>query len=564
MRTNKAKFGVMSLPLILLAIVITLLNVAQTSYAHIVNQRILPAIEDRERIFSLKKQNSMDLEYYVPYYTEEDMTALRGIGTISDVLEVRPSLLTPATTDSLIDGESIVLQDFRGVSDKAVELIGVEDFTFTEGQPIPVVIGIEALKQYKDIVNVSNDTSAKQKEELLADYQRTSSFTSNYPHRDTVNQIKNKQFTFTLGTIDQSPILYHSIQPSDVPYSFISGESRQAIQNQTRRLIEQYWDYDNLAKGIEVKAKVVGIDYSLNKSVISLPYEAVEYLHQSLLDHQQSALLPGATIDSVGSIYHGIEVASEGIQSRYEGDGELIATETMAEILPNVYVPGLYYSINQNDAKTILNTPPSLSNIKTSEINVVMTNASQLNNTINGLVGQGLIGGFQAANIYTSYTGFSESLKSFAFYVSMILVIICVVITLFLMLRIAKNTQYETGVLRVIGATQGQALLHTTGLLSWQLFISVAVGVGLGYLTVVAAAPLVSSYLQYGSYLALDRIQDTYGIEIVIRNFDVSQIDLASLATNLGWVIGLCLIGVLLAMLLTARVMPIDIVSKNR
>src|SRR5690606_6854611 len=147
------------------------------------------AIEDRERVFSMKKENSMDADDFVPYYTAEDLEVIRQVGTIENVVPVSSSLLGDGTTEELIDGEHLVFTDITTASNEAMQLMGVDDFTFSEGQPVPIVIGIEALKQYKDILQVNDETSSEKKAELLSDYQHTTSFTTTYSNREKIKEV---------------------------------------------------------------------------------------------------------------------------------------------------------------------------------------------------------------------------------------------------------------------------------------------------------------------------------------------------------------------------------------
>ena len=116
----------------------------------------------------------------------------------------------------------------------------------------------------------------------------------------------------------------------------------------------------------------------------------------------------------------------------------------------------------------------------------------------------------------------------------------------------------------MLGATKDQVLLIFSGFFTQQLVLSSVLGVVIGYGLMVIAAPfIIEAFLQQNQF-KLEDIAILYGKHITISGSDLTHLDILSLASDLGLVLVVALIGLLSAALLVARIQPHVLVNNNR
>lgn len=579
-KMNMGKYLVMALPIILLTIFLASINTLTTSISHFIDHKILPVVEKHELLinvadslgeqsmyFNTSSNSVEEIDNKYSYFKPDE---IEGIRKIDHVASAEPSLdagMIHIETDSLVDNKHLAFTRLKGFSPETARHLEIENFEYTEDGVLPIMLGINSLHEFNDLFTEASSLDDKVRSELLEDYQKDASVIHELEEDVDVFELVGKEFELSVGQLKWQPLLYREAGDFQNTFSLIPQNSQEQLLQQYTEAINQYWDATKLQQGITLKAKVVGIDSLLNPGELSIPNQAISQIHYQLSAHLTQAQKQNVTIPTseLGQRFRGIVAEENGLRA----DGGylyFVDLPNQSMDLPGIFIPGLYYQPNAITGEMKLMTPDEVRAI-TFPIDKVFVSVDQMENRAyawNALFGAGYQSGTSSSMNYNVAVHFNHFIESTADSIAVVFMVVALITTFFLMLRIAKTSDYETGVARVLGATKGHVLLIYVGFFVQQLLSAIVVGAVIGYGIILLSAPLISSAIVAENQFKFEEISIAYGEQIELLPSDFHYIDLIALGSDLGVILAVSLAGLLAAALFAARVQPYSLVNNNR
>ncbi len=542
-------------PTVLLFIFIVLLSGIAVSADKFIHDRVLSKIEQKEEVFELSKQfgsgtgpaiadPNSDAEDPTNY-SLDDLAKVKKISHVVDVQPERPLPNMLVATQSLVAGKELQLTNLVGAPEDLGRLYNAVDFSYTPGQPIPIIIN-RSIFNYSsldfagktDIALTQKDMADQAKQRELSPL-KTKFLTDDYQK----SALLGKTFSATAGGLPRVAAYLVKTTNSKGDYtqtfhSFTPAEKLAEVKKQ-RDKITPYWDFDKLGKGVELQFRIAGFSESQDNANEYIPLEASSLILQQLYDLQRAARTKTVMPQELYNLnYSGLRLSKSNQLSANSG-----GYSPYAELLPAKYqyegqsptmpepiaIPGwLYKATTKNDAVTLSEVdgfiikPDSLA-IKALAVRVDdATNAAKAQKE---LVAAGYPEAQNTGGLTSTLRGLRKGLSTALFWIVVVLTFINSLILISTVSRTVADAQREIGVFRALGARKRDIRKLYVVYSSLQTALGIGAGLLLGLLAVWPVSNFLASKAKL--FLPIDSSsgEGAFGFNLKVSPADLQHFD---------------------------------------
>ncbi|MCH7492660.1 FtsX-like permease family protein [Patescibacteria group bacterium] len=492
-------------------------------------------------------------------YTETDLGIIKNIPSVDAAFLPAELPISLISTSDLFDNKEISIGFLTSLDDDLAGLYTENEFNYTSGEPIPVILSANTLiNRYEDWngqTEVAIDVGG-----FRRGGDNISAIENNSPIKAEAvpynrDELLGTEFTMNFGGLAPIQDYEQEFTGSGILFKKLSEETVQEQEDARLETISTYWDYDALEQPLSYTFVVVGVLEDVSSRVNYIPAKFASKLMsdyiQSQLDARTEADIPLEQLNDtfIGMSYDGLELAPEagtfggfrfGGFGRGRGTGIVgISDDAEEEVTASYTIPGLVIETERETgdsdafAQRIFGSSAAPLGILTTA--TIYDEAIQSANTIivrvdnvanRGLVVEALNDAgyaFQDLNDQEVFTELQATLAGTKTVLTISFIILTGVIIILTMGKFVSESRKEIGVLRAIGATKGdikklfmsQAILYT--------LISYIIGAMLGIGSVLLLAKPIQLWF------------DNFIESTVDETFNVVQATSAGVFTNINW-----------------------------
>lgn len=481
-------------------------------------------------------------------YTESDLDAIEAIEHVTNAALAVPVPVDQMVTTDLFDDKKVLLTDVRSLDATVASQYTDQDFSYTPGQPIPIIINAQTLMtqyedwQGKDEITITI-TRGNPGEGI--DAMRNQSPIKIEALTYNADDLLDKEFTINVGGLAELQTYEQEFTGTGMLFRKLSTEAIQEKEDGQKEAIEPYWDYIAIQQPLSYTFKVVGVIESDSNRSTYLPSAFVDQLMQDYVQHQLDARTDTAVSTDLlnstftGMVYDGLELQTTslfgGAGFRVMGgpgpEGAVSSSVSAAGLAndnaaaDSYAIPGLVIETERTEgdsdefSKRMMGTASDAIGIYDDP--TVFTQATQSADTAlitvddvqnRAAVVEGLNAGgyaYQDTNDLEVFSELQATLHTVTTVATISFAILSAIIVILTMGKFVSESTKEIGVFRALGATKAdikqlfmsQAILYT--LVGY--VIGAIVGIGLVY---IVAKPV---QLWFDSFIA-DTVEETFSV----------------------------------------------------
>lgn len=261
-------------------------------------------------------------------YTTTDTSLISAVSNVEKASLLTDLPLENVTTSDLFDGKSVTLTSLDGLDAEYASLYTNNSFTYTEGQPIPIILNandfVEIYQDWQGKEEISIDFSA------VADPSQADTLSSQSPLKTKAisydrNSLIGKEFTLTVGGLDPIQTIVQTSTSTGIKYSKKTAETIASEEEARKTAISTYWDLDKISTPLTYKFVVVGISEGTDKTKAFIPSAFAAKLLQDYIGNELQArnttTMPTSEQNStyLGLVYDGVSLKSDSTSTLFAG-----------------------------------------------------------------------------------------------------------------------------------------------------------------------------------------------------------------------------------------------------
>ncbi|MFA6043080.1 MAG: FtsX-like permease family protein [Patescibacteria group bacterium] len=583
LRTYKGKALFLILPVAMLMVVGVTVTSQATNLLHAAEQRILGTAKEAARLIQLSPAvqqrttsgagggQAQFIGGFGEEYTASDVDKVSAIPNVSAAELAVDVPAGQATTSDLQNGKTLTLGQLKSVGTEVAKLYTNQDFSYTAGQPIPIVLTTSSLiHQYTDwggktevTLELGRPGQGRGPEQALA-----SSPIKFEAVELTKDELMGKEFTVQFGTLETIQDYTQEFTDSGLKFTKLTDAELKTKEADRKSALSTYWNYDALAKPLTYTFKVVGVVEVEGRGASYVPTNFVNALMHDLIQKQLSArtktALPTDKLNSTftGMTYDGVELG--GGQGGLMGGGIRVAFGQLRngaqETTASYAVPGLVISTERETgdadafARRFSGSGGTVKGVVTDAdvftkatvasdtMLVQIASAEKRAEVVKALNNAGYA--YTDVNDLEVYTSLQNTLSRTVTCVLLGFILITALVIIFTMGKFVAESRKEIGVFRALGATKASIK---------QLFLSQAVlYTGLAYV----AGALLGIGVTLGLAKAVQLWFDRFVGETVQQTFTVVQQSSANSFAAVDWARFGLLTGLLFVTTIIVAIIP--------
>lgn len=517
-------------------------------------------------------------------YNETDAARIKALANVVDAQVQYSVPLTNATVQDVVSDKDISLSQIQTLSSDLASVYTDKNFSYTEGQPIPIILNasalIETYEEWNGQTSVTVDLRSvrptgntppdpSQLENLLPVRQRAISYDK--------DSLIGKTFTLTVGGLPAAPTYAVTRDEGVMTYTQLTDEQKQTYLDTRNSALSPYWNVDTLSQPITYQVVVVGVIDDANARASYIPTDFAQKAFTDMMQHQLDArtttAIPTTALDNTaikGLTYDGSELSSGqngGFFTAFNrgGGNRPGATTSIAiggpdDTSSDTYtVPGLV--IQTNNSGTVqgayTDTNVFADSVKTgSTINVRINDAANRDSIVAAINAAGYA--MQDANNLKVVAQLQNTLNTLSTATTSGFVVLTAIVVFFSMTKYITESKKEIGIFRAFGYTKRQIVIQylSQGLL-YTLIGSVA-GALLGVIAVYATAHVI--HARFADFVHKTVAQTTNVVPTVaLATFQ--QLNFVAMATVLGLLLLVTILAALIPSLRASRMNPVEAIK---
>ncbi|MBL8014706.1 MAG: FtsX-like permease family protein [Candidatus Doudnabacteria bacterium] len=423
-------------------------------------------------------------------YTQADVDKVSGMDNVSNAQIISQLPISNLKVSNLFTDKSFSLGSLSGLSAELAAQFTDQDFSYTEGDAIPIVINASAFNEiyhdWQGKTEVTLDFRGMRPEQnedgtpKVPDALPIKNRAIEYDKQDLIGQ----EFEMQVGGLDE--IQNYTTEPTEagIKYAQLTAEELAAKETARKDAISPYWDYEKIKTPLTYKFKIVGVIEDDNSVSSYIPTEFAEQLMQEYIQNQidarTSAALSADILNSQfqGMTYDGVELKSGGffafggggravMISRPGGPGASFSASD-GDDAEQYSIPGLVVSAERNED----NDSPFIQAEATGELKDadVYSKAAKIGGTmlvklddpknraavVKALNNAGYA--YQDMSKSDVYDELANNLRGITVVFTIAFVTISIAVVMFTMSKFVSESKKEIGVYRALGATKGLIL----------------------------------------------------------------------------------------------------------
>ncbi len=465
-------------------------------------------------------------------YTENDLAVISGLTGVQKASIISSVPVSNITHTDLFNGIKASISSLTGLEADYAPLFTDSDFTYTEGQPIPIILNSnDFIEQYQDWGGKDEVTVEIQRGMFRTQGQTGGTVTQTNPMESAPIKTRaitfdkqsliGKEFTVNIGGLAELQNYSQEMTEAGIVFTKLTQTEMDAKEADRNEAVSPYWNYVKISTPLTYTFKVVGVVEDTQNRSTYVPESFANKLMQDYIQNQLDARttktlstdLLGTTFTGID--YDGVEITNNigfgggmrvaiGRFGGGPGGVHTVGGVASSEQSDSYVIPGLVVQTERNqsagnpfgeqpdvigeytDTTVYENAARSGSTIliKTGDVYGRIKVVEELNN--NGYAYQD-----------TTKLGVLNTIKDNVNTVSVVFtgafIAFSILIIIFTMGKFVSESRKEIGIMRAIGATKSdirnlfitQSLLYT--------FISYVIGLAGGFLLIyVISRPLAS------------------------------------------------------------------------
>jgi ABC-type antimicrobial peptide transport system permease subunit len=519
------------------------------------------------------------------------------VSSLDHVLSAKLQTTLPVNnieTTDLFDGKTVSLNSLTTMDSTAASLYTTDDFTYTTGQAIPIILNSSSL------VSSSEDWSSGTTITITESSPSSSSSTSRQPGESPMQRLSflkstaidyNKdtlvgtKFTLQIGNLDAIQDYTISRSSGTTVITKLTDDELATKVSARETAISEYWDYNKISTPLTYTFVVVGVidDSSVGSSTAYIPENFADTLMSDYISHEINArngtTIPTDVLNSTftGVTYDGTELttSTNGMMGQFvrrmeqrSSSSTSSTTEKPADDggfgsfgTTGYLIPGLVIQVDSsnNVTGTISDSSIYTNSTKYSDIlNVVIDSAANRSAVVSELNTAGYA--YQDSNDVGVFDKLQSTLNTISniFLISFIVLVSAIVA--FTMSKFISESIKEIGIFRAIGMRKSSVL---TMFISQSLLYvligyigGLALGIGLNFL----AGHFVSVW--FASFLK-DTVSKTFNVVNTVGSSAFFGINWSSIALYTALLIAISSIISVITSLSASKVSPVEAIKNE-
>lgn len=517
-------------------------------------------------------------------FSSSDIEVISNIDNVESVNLMSEVPVDNITTADLFTDEEISISSLIGLDSETASLYTEEDFTYTEGEAIPIILNASdftiTTENWDEDGTISLNKS-DDSENGEAPSERISAYKSealDYDKEDLIGQT----ITISVGGLEDLQNYETTMEEDGPVMTKLSDEEMAEKEEERADTISEYWDYDKISQKLEYTFVVVGVLESSSDRNSYIPSAFADVLMNDYISNQLDALIVDPedvdtdvlNADFTGLTYDGYELSSNGVgmmsqmMGRMGGgmgmsapDDSSSGEERTFSMSDSISIPGLVIEVDDDDEVVGIYTDTNVyseaekyATTLTVKINSV-SNRDQVIEDINDA-------GYAVQD--TSNMGVFGELQKTLSSVSTGLIIGFVIlvagVVVLTMSKMVSESTKEIGIFRAIGLKKGEISLMFILQAVMYVFIGYVIGVLLGILINMGISGIISSW--FGNFVD-STVSQTYGVVQSVESSVFLSINWSAIVMYSALLLGISLLVSFLPARSAASVSPVVAINNE-
>lgn len=323
-KTNKAMFLI--IPIFVLVLLSVIFSSQIKNIQSAISESVFGTIEDTYTLIKVSTQSStMGGSNFDPSamfnstssveenrYSSLDLEVVSELNNVSSTSLEYVLPISNIETDDLFDGKDVELDSLTTLSTDTAQLYTTEDFTYTEGEAIPIILTSSSLvyeyEDWGDSTTITMDSSSLKRDEGGSPMQRLSFLKSEAIEYDTESLI-GTTFTLNIGSLDDIQDYTTDRSSGTMTITKLTDEELAAKIQERKDAISEYWDYDAVSTPLTYTFVVVGViddSQSMGSSTAYIPENFADTLMTAYIAKEINARTATISTDVLNSTFTGI------------------------------------------------------------------------------------------------------------------------------------------------------------------------------------------------------------------------------------------------------------------
>ena len=323
-KTNKAMFLI--IPIFVLVLLSVIFSSQIKNIQSAISESVFGTIEDTYTLIKVSTQSStMGGSNFDPSamfnstssveenrYSSLDLEVVSELNNVSGASLEYVLPISNIETDDLFEGKEVELDSLTTLSTDTAQLYTTEDFTYTEGEAIPIILTSSSLvyeyEDWGDSTTITMDSSSLKRDEGGSPMQRLSFLKSEAIEYDK-NSLIGTTFTLNIGSLDDIQGYTTDRSSGTMTITKLTDEELAAKIQERKDAISEYWDYDAVSTPLTYTFVVVGViddSQSMGSSTAYIPENFADTLMTAYIAKEINARTTTISTDVLNSTFTGI------------------------------------------------------------------------------------------------------------------------------------------------------------------------------------------------------------------------------------------------------------------
>jgi len=306
---NKGKSLFVIVPIALMFALLVFASSEITNIINVAEKSVFSSIDSQNQVIELNKNQAstqggfkmitFDSSSQDTSYTAADTTAIDALNNVDQASLVTTVPIKNISTSDAIGTSKFSITSLAGLEQKYAGIYTNSDFTYKEGEAIPIILNANDFKEiYEewngqseinvDLSSLRNSgppTDGSAPVDPVASKSPSKTKSLNYSKEDLIG----KEITVTFGGLDD--IADYTQEGTSTGFKFAKKTADTIATETATRLtdISKYWDYTKISTPLSYKFKVVGIIEGSDKTKSYVPSAFADKVLQDYLKNELSA-----------------------------------------------------------------------------------------------------------------------------------------------------------------------------------------------------------------------------------------------------------------------------------
>lgn len=257
-------------------------------------------------------------------YSSTDIANITSISNVEKASLVSKLPIDIIKTSDLFDGKKITIDNLAGLDSEYSKLYTAENFTYTEGQAIPIILNandfVEIYEDWGDKTEITIDFS-RQGNASQSNQGPVKARAVSYSRDDLIG----KTFTIQFGGLTELDSFKQEPSSSGFKYTKKTVDELTTETNTRKDAIAKYWDYEKISQPITYTFVVVGVSEGSDKTTAYIPSTFATQLLKDYLSNAVAArngtAIPSSDWNAtyVGLVYDGVALQEDPTSQLFAG-----------------------------------------------------------------------------------------------------------------------------------------------------------------------------------------------------------------------------------------------------